>query len=76
MKADLEAIGRALFGSQWQSEMARALGVSDRTVRRWHAGESPMPGGVWLDIAKLCAERSAILARYAADLKHQMEPGK
>lgn len=34
----LAQIGNALYGPRWQSELARALGVSDRTVRRWAAG--------------------------------------
>ena len=31
-------IGSALYGPRWQSELARVLGVSDRTMRRWAAG--------------------------------------
>lgn len=36
-------MGRSLFGNLWQSRLARALGRSDRTVRRWLAGEYPVP---------------------------------
>jgi len=31
----LEQAGRALFGRNWQTELADALYVSDRSVRRW-----------------------------------------
>jgi len=50
-------VGGALYGPRWQSELARDLGVSDRTVRRWAAGEQPIPDTA----ADLCA--TAVLAR-------------
>lgn len=38
----LRVVGEALFGPRWQSELARALGISDRHMRRWvQAGEIP-----------------------------------
>ena len=40
---ELAALGTAAFGHQWQSALARTLSVSDRTVRRWAAGSSPIP---------------------------------
>ncbi len=39
----LKRIGEALYGDRWQRQMARALGVSDRTVRRWVLYESDIP---------------------------------
>jgi hypothetical protein len=53
--------GAALFGSRWQSEIAEALGVADRTVRRWSSGASPIPAG-------LAAELRAIVERRAEQL--------
>lgn len=39
---DIAIIGAALYGPRWQSDLARALGVTDRTMRRWAvAGELP-----------------------------------
>ena len=40
----LAGCGRALYGPNqpWQSALARDLGVSDRTVRRWISGDSAM----------------------------------
>jgi hypothetical protein len=38
--------GRVLFGPRWQSELARGLGVSDRTMRRWVSGSSAVPDGI------------------------------
>lgn len=62
---DLETIGRALFGTQWQSDLARALGVADRTMRRWYSGAAPIPVGAWQDMRRLCIERSKELAALA-----------
>lgn len=44
--AQLATIGRALYGPEWQTPLADALGVADRTVRRWVAGDSAIPDGV------------------------------
>ncbi len=40
---ELSEIGKALYGPNWQSALARDLDVSDRTVRRWVALVSPIP---------------------------------
>lgn len=52
----LSAAGRALYGQLWQSALARDLDVSDRTMRRWAAGQEP-PATVWADIRSLLAAR-------------------
>jgi hypothetical protein len=54
----LYTIGKALFGRAWQSNIAKALGVSSRTVRRWVSGEDQPRPGVWQDLAALLRERS------------------
>ncbi|WP_304175917.1 hypothetical protein [Phenylobacterium aquaticum] len=43
---DLAAKGRALCGARWQTALAAELGVADRTMRRWLAGDSPVPEAV------------------------------
>ena len=53
--------GEALYGPRWQSELARALGVSDRTVRRWLTGQNAVPKGVYADLNTLVQDRSAVL---------------
>lgn len=53
--------GEALYGQQWQSALARDLGVADRTVRRWVAGTSEVPAGLYLDLLRLTQERAAAL---------------
>ncbi len=57
----LEETGEALYGPRWQTELARDLGVTDRTVRRWHAGTTDMPKGVYVDLLRLTQERGATL---------------
>lgn len=57
----LHAIGEALWGSRWQTDMAEALDVAPRTVRRWAAGDVPVPAGVWMDLLRLMQERAARL---------------
>lgn len=43
---ELRTIGERLWGYGWQSALARAFGVNPRTVRRWAAGDSPVPDDI------------------------------
>ncbi len=39
----LRLAGEALFGRQWQTPLARELGVTDRTIRNWAGGVNRPP---------------------------------
>jgi hypothetical protein len=39
-------VGAALYGPRWQRELARALGVSERAVRRWVGNEAAPPADI------------------------------
>lgn len=56
------AIGAALYGPHWQSEMARALDVNIRTVQRWAAGTNELSPWVWDKIPALVVDRQDELA--------------
>lgn len=58
----LREAGEALFGPRWQSEMARALDISNRTVRRWDTELYPVPFGAWADIRALLKSRGLAIA--------------
>jgi hypothetical protein len=53
----LRRVGEALYGERWQSALAKDLGVEARSVRRWMAGEHPVPNDVWPALKRLCRER-------------------
>ena len=57
----LREAGESLYGPQWQSELARALGVNDRTVRRWLAGGNAIPAWVWKELAPLMPARARLI---------------
>lgn len=57
----LRDAGEALYGPRWQSDIARDLNVSDRTMRRWLAGADDLPPGVASDLWRLCEEREVVL---------------
>lgn len=61
MTALLREAGEALYGPRWQSDLARDLGVSDRTVRRWVAGQ-PIPAGLWSELREDIRARQRVLA--------------
>ena len=63
-KAELFAmVGKALYGAQWRSEMARSRNVRSQVVDEWAAGKGqPIPSGVWAELrAELEAHRSHII---------------
>ena len=64
----LHDAGQALYGPRWQSDLARALGVSDRTVRRWAAGKMQAPPNVRDEMRSLCMARGAALKGIAIQL--------
>lgn len=53
----LEEIGSALYGRSWQSDLARLLDVSGRTMRRWAAGETKPPDQIWSDLDEWIVHR-------------------
>ncbi len=63
----LRDVGLALFGPAWQTALADALGVSDRTIRYWVGGKD-IPEGVWGDLAAVCRKRGKALEAWAAKL--------
>jgi hypothetical protein len=57
----LRKAGFALYGEQWRSELGRALGVTDRTIRRWTRDEYSIPDDVGKRVVQLCRERMEML---------------
>jgi hypothetical protein len=64
----LQEVGRALYGDTWQSELARDLGCNDRTVRRWNAGDAPIPEYLRGEVAEICRRRGDRLIEIAGQL--------
>lgn len=67
----LAEAGQALYGAQWQSALSRALGVADRTVRRWAANPANVHNIVREDLIPLIDVRIDELSRVRAVLKDQ-----
>ncbi len=63
----LRRVGEALYGQRWQSALAIDLDVSDRTMRRWVAGD-PIPAGVWGELRDLVDARGQVLAAIYEEL--------
>jgi hypothetical protein len=52
-------VGQAMFGPTWQGPLQSALGINERTLRRFLAEDGPeIPEGVWRDMGKLCRDRA------------------
>lgn len=70
----LRDTGEALYGPRWQTDLARDVNVSDRTMRRWVAGADDLPAGVAFDLLRLCEERAALLDDMINRLKAASTP--
>ena len=51
------AAGERLYGYGWQTALSKALGVNDRTVRRWVSGSTDIPKMVETAVNSLIAIR-------------------
>jgi len=63
---ELEAVGRAIYGPQWVTPMARDLrdmtgSPADRTAQRWASGANPIPAGLRDDLRALIDAKVAAL---------------
>ena len=70
----LRDAGEALYGSRWQTEISKAIGVSDRTIRRWIAGVDDMPAGVAMDLWRIAEEHRLRLDDIIDRLKEASTP--
>lgn len=61
--------GRLLFGNEWQSPLARQLGVALRTVQRWASGHSPIPPPLGPELASALEARASELASLPAECR-------
>lgn len=70
----LATIGTTLYGEgeAWPSRLAEDLGVNERTLRRWIAGEAAIPAPVWDELINIAIGR----ARAIADLVPQIDAAK
>lgn len=66
----LKMIGMAMFGEQWQSAIAKKLGVNDRTVRRWAVGEIQINQNIFVDLERALVQRQDDLRLTLRVLRH------
>ena len=64
----LTLVGRSLYGDRWQTDLAGALNVSDRTMRRWVAGTDVPRLDVLGDLLRLVNDRKGELGVVAERL--------
>ena len=70
----LHDVGEALYGSRWQSDAARDLGVSIRSVQRWAVDARGVPSGVWRELLRITQERATALDALVDRLKIEGAP--
>ncbi|MEG9883839.1 MAG: hypothetical protein V6Z86_04310 [Hyphomicrobiales bacterium] len=65
---ELTAIGQALYGPRWQTDLARNLGFDSSRIRQWLAGARPIPKTIWAELAGHLAMRKMTIDRVLADM--------
>ena len=70
---DLQNAGQALYGRQWQTELARVLNVLPVRVRDWQAGRRPIPEWIWGKIADELIARSEAQKKIAHKIKQDVD---
>jgi len=61
VRSKLIQVGEALYGPRFQRELAEALSVNERTMRRWVAGDFEPPASLQADIVRLLRDRRDII---------------
>lgn len=60
----LKEAGIALFGERWHAALARDLKVSDRTMRRWMAGQAVIPDNILREVNDMLRVKWHVLCRF------------
>lgn len=71
----LSRLGEALYGPRWQGALARDLGVSDRTIRRWLDGSRRVGEAEWQRALRLARMRQRQLGMVIAELGDDYDDG-
>lgn len=61
--------GQVLYGSSWQTSVAKALEMSDRHIRRIASGESNARPGMLIDLWRLMLERQVEMDKIIDEIK-------
>ena len=69
----LNDVGTALYGPRWFSPLAEALGVNNRSIRRWVTGECEPSQGVWRDLEGVVRNHVQDLERWQMILRFHHE---
>ena len=73
-KDQLHKIGRALYGSQWQTELAKniinldGLELDKRRVQQWACGARPVPDWLLPELKTLAQKRMKEIKKINKDL--------
>lgn len=58
-RAELHNVASAVYGRTWQAELARALAINVRTVRRWASGDAAIPAAREIEIISSLRKRAS-----------------
>lgn len=69
----LREAGEALYGPRWQCDLARDLGVADRTIRRWASGSVSVSESLGSELLALLSDRQAAISRLQRALERKAQ---
>ncbi len=66
--AQLATVGRAIFGTDWKSGLAKAAGIQRRSIQRWFTGEYTIPPDLHITLAEVALKRASEISKLAGQL--------
>lgn len=70
--AVIEAVGKAVFGTNWLTPMAEALGRDYRTLTRWRSGDTTLTEEMW-DEADITRKLKTLLRDHRQQVQQVQE---
>ncbi len=74
----LRELGEALYGPRWQTDVSRALEVTDRTVRDWVSGKTEIRDRILVELIAHARDRERalleVIERIEDELKNRSAP--
>src|SRR6516225_1550629 len=72
----IKSVGPALFGRNWQSELADWLAVNRKTISPWRSGEDEPRSAVWKELLEITQERHVQLAELIKAIAERVEKAR
>jgi hypothetical protein len=71
--AQLEFIGKSLYGTSFKIQLADSLGVDRRRINHWLDGDRPIPVGITVELLETAKSRKIEISEAVLQLEKILE---